>query len=298
MTDLKLARTDRLDIAYLEHGPQDGPTSVLMHGFPYDVHAYDEVARQLAAQGVRSLVPYLRGYGPTRFRHSATPRSGEQAALGADLVALLDTLSIERAVLAGYDWGGRAACVVAALDPSRVTGLVTSNGYNIQSVGDVVHEPASPIDEHRKWYQYYLHGERGRRGLEQNRRDFCQLLWQTWSPSWAFSDHTYARTAASFDNPDFVDVVVHSYRVRYGLADPDPAYADAAERLRELPDITVPTIVLDPSADGVEPLGSTSDPLPKFAGPSQYRLLQNIGHNAPQEAPDAFAAAVHDLIRG
>ncbi len=214
-----------LQTSYLETGPIDGPVVVLLHGFPYDVHAFDEVSRRLAGEGCRCIIPYLRGYGPTRFVDPVTPRSGEQAALGADLLALLDALNIQRAILAGYDWGGRAACVVAALWPERVIGLVSGDpGYNIQNIANA-NNPSSPEAERRLWYQYYLHGERGYAGLAANGKAFCRLLWKLWSPSWNFSDGTYDATAQSFSNPDFVDVVTHSYRHRFGLVDGDPRYA-------------------------------------------------------------------------
>src|SRR5688572_1487521 len=212
---LKKVEAGVLSVSYEDHGPADGAPVVLLHGFPYDVRAYDEVTPPLTAAGCRVIVPYLRGYGPTRFLSAGTPRSGQQAALGNDLLALLDALSIDGAVLGGYDWGGRAACVVAALWPQRARGLVTVNGYNIQDIA-ASGKPRPPDDEHRMWYQYYFHGERGRAGLEQNRRELCRLLWRLWSPNWRFDDAAFDRTAPSFDNPDFVPVVIHSYRHRFG----------------------------------------------------------------------------------
>ncbi len=206
-----------LDLVYQESGNPWGWPVVLLHGFPYDIHAYDEVAPRLAAAGARVIVPYLRGYGPTRFRSEKTPRSGQQAALGSDLLVLLDTLAIERALLAGYDWGGRAACIAAALWPERVDGLVSVNGYNVQNIARSG-EPSSPEHEYRLWYQYYFHSERGRAGFARNRHVFCKLLWRLWSPRWAFDDDTYERTAASFDNPDFVEVVIHSYIATVSLS--------------------------------------------------------------------------------
>ncbi|WP_342109080.1 alpha/beta hydrolase [Methylobacterium sp. SI9] len=289
-------RAGVLDIAYREAGPPDGPPAVLLHGFPYDIHAYDAVAERLAAAGVRCLIPSLRGYGPTRFHDPATPRSGEQAALGADLLAFLDALSIERAVLAGYDWGGRAACVVAALWPGRAQGLVSCGvGYNIQNIPEAG-RPLAPEAEHRLWYQYYLHGERGRAGLDANRDAFCRLLWQLWSPSWAFDTETFAQTARSFDNPDFVDVVVHSYRHRFGLVPGDPAYGAIEARLAEQPAIPVPSIVLLGADDGVGPPPETDTDARHFTGPYRREIVAGVGHNFPQEAPDAFAAAVRALL--
>ena len=211
-TPIKRVRTPTLEIAYEDHGPPTGFPVLLMHGFPYDPRAYDEVVPPLAAAGCRTIVPYIRGYGPTRFLSVQTPRSGQQAAFGRDLLELMDALQLPRAVLAGYDWGGRAACVVAALWPARVRGLVSATGYNIQDIA-ASPMPAAPEQEHRLWYQYYFHSERGRAGLQANRRELCKLLWRLWSPNWTFDDATYERTAASFDNPDFVELVIHSYRI-------------------------------------------------------------------------------------
>ncbi len=291
---LKKITADKLEIAYEESGDANGWPVVLSHGFPYDIHAYDDVAPRLTAQGARVIVPYLRGYGPTRFLSADTLRSGQQAALGADLLALLDALGLDQAVLGGYDWGGRAACVVAALYPDRARGLVSVNGYNIQNIAAAM-QPADPEKEHRMWYQYYLHGDRGQAGLAENRRAFCRLLWSLWSPAWHFSDDTYARSAAAFDNPDFVDVVVHSYRHRFGLVDGDPQYADMERRLSAMPSITVPTITLEGETDGVSPPGGKRPDGKPFTARYENRLVANAGHNLPQETPDAFAAAVLDI---
>jgi len=291
---LKHIATDLLDIAYDEQGDAEGWPVVLLHGFPYDIHAYEEVAPRLASEGARVITPWLRGYGPTRFLSPTTLRSGQQAALGADLLALLDALQIDQAVLGGYDWGGRAACIVAALHPSRARGLVSVNGYNIQNIASAV-QPADPGKEYRMWYQYYLHGERGRAGLTENRREFCRLLWSLWSPTWQFDDDTYAGSAAAFDNPDFVDVVVHSYRHRFGLVDGDPQFDDIERRLSAMPSITVPTITLEGDADGVSPPGARLANSERFTGRHQNRIVPNAGHNLPQEAPEAFAEAVLDV---
>lgn len=280
-----------LDIAYLETGPADGPPVILLHGFPYDVHAYTAASEILAAAGRRCIIPFLRGYGPTRFLDPATPRSGQQAALAADLLALMDALSISRAVLAGYDWGGRAACIVAALWPDRARGLVSSgSGYNIQNIPQAGN-PAAPEDEHRFWYQYYFHSERGRAGLAQNRGDLCRLLWKLWSPTWAFDEETFARTAASFNNPDFVDVVIHSYRHRFGGIPGDPTLDAIEKQLEAQPDIVVPSIVLQGADDGVDPpleLDTDAVHFTKY----EKRTVAGVGHNIPQEAPEAFADAV------
>ncbi|HTH59281.1 MAG TPA: alpha/beta hydrolase [Paraburkholderia sp.] len=291
---LKHIETDLLDIAYDEKGDANGWPVVLLHGFPYDIHAYDEVAPRLASQGARVIVPYLRGYGPTRFLAPTTLRSGQQAALGADLLALLDALRVDTAVLGGYDWGGRAACIVAALYPSRARALVSVNGYNIQDIA-AASQPADPDKEYRLWYQYYFHGERGRAGLAEHRRAFCRLLWSLWSPTWRVDDDVYARSAAAFDNPDFVDVVVHSYRHRFGLVDGDPQFDDIERRLSAMPPITVPTITLEGDADGVTPAGERQSDSTRFTGRHQNRIVPNVGHNLPQEAPQAFADAILDV---
>ena len=286
-----------LDIAYYEAGPSDGPAAMLMHGFPYDIHSYVDVAPMLASTGCRIVVPYLRGYGPTRFRDATTPRSGEQAAIGADMMALMDALEIERAVFAGYDWGGRAACVGAALWPERCIGLVAVNSYLIQDIARAM-VPARPQHEVALWYQYYFQLERGRVGLAANRREIARILWRQWSPNWHFDDACFERTAVAHDNPDYVDVVIHSYRHRFGLAAGDPQYADLQRRLAELPPITVPTITLDGDADGVTPATDGSASAPKFTGRRSHRVIPRAGHNLPQEEPEAFAGAVMELIEG
>jgi pimeloyl-ACP methyl ester carboxylesterase len=294
---LKRVRTGTLEIAYEDSGPPDGTPVLLMHGFPYDVRAYDDVLPPLAAAGCRVVVPYLRGYGPTRFLSPGTPRSGQQAALGQDLLDLLDALHIERAALAGYDWGGRAACIVAALWPQRVRGLVSGGGYNIQNIAAAAN-PLPPEQEYRFWYQYYFHTERGRAGLTANRRKFCRLLWRLWSPNWPFDDATYGRSAASFDNPDFVDVVIQSYRHRYGYAPGDPALEPIEQRLAAQPKIPVPTIVLHGEASGVGPPAQSEQHPRHFTGPYQRRVIPVAGHYLPAEAPRQFADAVLALMAG
>lgn len=289
-------RAGVLDVACHMAGPADGPPVLLMHGFPYDIHAYMNVVPMLADAGCRVVVPSLRGYGATRFTDAATPRSGEQVVLGADLLALLDALRLERAVLAGYDWGGRAACVVAALWPQRCAGLVSVNSYNIQNIARAM-VPDTPENEHRLWYQYLFHSERGRAALVQDRRVLCRLLWQLWSPTWAFDEATFERSAAAFDNPDFVDVVIHSYRHRFGLVPGDPAVADVERRLAAQPAIGVPVITLDGAVDGVRPAEPAHAQAHRFTGPRSHRILPGVGHNLPQEAPRAFADAVLELVR-
>jgi pimeloyl-ACP methyl ester carboxylesterase len=269
---------------------------MLLHGFPYDIHSYVDVAPQLAAQGCRTIVPYLRGYGPTHFRDEKTPRSGEQAAIGADLMALMDALGVSRAVFAGYDWGGRAACIGAALWPDRCIGLVSANSYQIQDIAKAM-VPARPEREVALWYQYYFQLERGRAGLAANRREIARILWKQWSPNWRFDDASFERTAAAHDNTDYVDVVIHSYRHRYGLADGDPQYADIQRRLASLPAISVPTITLDGDADGVAPATDGTASAAKFAGRRTHRVIPRAGHNLPQEEPEAFAAAVMELVK-
>jgi pimeloyl-ACP methyl ester carboxylesterase len=251
----------------------------------------------LAARGCRVIVPYLRGYGPTRFRDSATPRSGEQAAIGADMMALMDALQIKRAVFAGYDWGGRAACVGAALWPERCIGLVSVNSYLIQDIARAM-VPTPAEREVPLWYQYYFQIERGRAGLAANRREIAKILWQQWSPNWHFDDACFERTAIAHDNPDYVDIVIHSYRHRYGLADGDPRYADIQRRLAQLPPITVPSVTLDGEGDGVAPATDGSASAPKFKGRRVHRVIPRAGHNLPQEEPEAFAAAVMELVKG
>jgi pimeloyl-ACP methyl ester carboxylesterase len=288
---LKRIRTAALEIAYEETGVAGGPPVVLLHGFPYDVRAYDGVAARLAPR-CRVLAPYLRGYGPTCFLTPDTMRSGQQAALGADLLAFLDALGIERAVVGGYDWGGRAACIVSALWPERVLGLVSVGGYNIQAIARAM-EPHDPEAEHRFWYQFYFHSERGRRGLERNRAALCRLLWRLWSPTWRFTDEEYARTAASFESPDFVEVVIHSYRHRFGLVPGDPVLEPLEQRLAVQPDLLVPAVTLAGADDGVDPPRGTP---PRFRDLRQHHVVPGVGHNLPQEAPDVFVAAVLTLL--
>ncbi|GAA5155211.1 MULTISPECIES: alpha/beta fold hydrolase [Amycolatopsis] len=287
-------RTPVLDVAYEYTGEPGGVPVVLLHGFPYDVRAFDDAAAVLADRGAFVLAPYLRGFGPTRFRDATTPRSGQQAALAQDLLDFLDALGLDDAVLAGYDWGGRAACLVAALRPGRARGLVTVDGYNVQDIA-ASGEPAPPDVERTFWYQYYFHSERGRRGLERNREELCELLWRTWSPTWAGASVAFPASAPSLHNPDFVDVVIHSYRHRYGLAEGDPRYQELEDLIAAQPPIPVPTVVLESGADGV---GGPLDPQERehFTGAYEHRLLPGIGHNVPQEAPEAFADAVLSLL--
>jgi pimeloyl-ACP methyl ester carboxylesterase len=285
-----------LNIALHEAGPADGTPIFLMHGFPYDIQTYAEVVPLLITKGCKVYVPYLRGFGATKFLSETTPRSGEQAALGADLLALMDALHVKQATLAGYDWGGRAACVVAALWPERCTGLVSFNSYNIQNIAKAM-VPDTAANEHSLWYQYYFHSERGRAGLAKDRRGVCKLLWQLWSPTWKFDEATFERSAKAFDNPDFVDVVIQSYRHRFALAEGDPAYADIERRLAAQPIITIPTITFDGADDGVRPPAPATQHGHLFSGPRSHRLVPGVGHNMPQEVPEVFANAVLELIK-
>jgi len=294
-TQVVHARTASLDIAYEVSGPPTGVAVFLMHGWPYGPRVYDAVVPLLVTAGCRAIAPYLRGFGPTCFLAAETPRSGQQAALGDDLRQLMDALDVRDAVLVGYDWGGRAACIVAALWPERVRGLVTGNGYNIQDIPNSG-RPAVPEQEWRQWYQYYFHLERGRAGLTAQRRDIIRLLWRLWSPHWEFSEETFAQTATAWDNPDFVDVTIQSYRHRYGNAAGDPALEPIEQALVAQPPISVPTIVLYGEANGVTPPLSERQ-RSKFPKLVDERRIPRVGHNLPSEAPEVVADAVLTLLK-
>jgi pimeloyl-ACP methyl ester carboxylesterase len=281
-------RTPSLEIAYVASGPPSGFPVVLLHGFPDDVHAYDLVAPPLAGAGYRVLVPYLRGYGPTRFLDAAAPRMAQQAAIGQDLLDFMDALGIRSAGLAGYDWGGRAACIAAILAPERVRALVTIGGYNVQDTL-APPKPASALQERAYWYQWYFNTERGQVGLAQNRRDICRLLWRDWSPSYQFDDATYERTAVAFDNPDFVDVVIHSYRHRHGNAPGDPRFDDVERRLAGRPPITVPTVILHGGDDGVSLSRWSERDLSLFPVGTKVHTVPGAGHFLPREKPGTVA---------
>jgi len=294
---MKQVRAGVLDVAYAESGPAGGPPMLLLHGWPYDIHAFDEVAPLLAAKGYRVIAPYLRGYGATRFLSADTIRNGQPAALAMDAVALLDALKIERALLAGFDWGARTADIVAALWPNRVVGLVSVSGYLIgsQAAGK---QPLPPQAELQWWYQYYFATERGRLGYETNRHDFNKLIWKLASPQWHFDDATFDRTAASFDNPDHVAIVIHNYRWRLGLADGERQYDAIEAKLAAGPTIGVPTITMEGDANGA-PHPPPEAYRAKFTGKYEHRTIGGgIGHNLPQEAPAAFAQAVIDVGSG
>ena len=294
LSPIKQIHAGVLDVGYFEAGPSDGPPVFLLHGFPYSIESYVDVAPLLAARGCHVIVPHLRGHGSTRFLDASTPRSGQQAAIGVDLLALMDALHIKRAVLAGYDWGGRAACVAAALWPERCAGLVSVNSYLIQDIAKAAIPLAAKV-ESGLWYQFYFTTERGRAGLTANRRDIARIMWSRNSPTWHFDDATFDRSAAAFDNPDYVDVVIHSYRHRLGVAPGYQQYAEIETRLAAQPTISVPTITMDGDADGVVPATDGKSSASKFTGPRAHRVIPNVGHNLPQEDPKSFAAAVWEL---
>jgi pimeloyl-ACP methyl ester carboxylesterase len=291
---LKQAEAGVLEVGYAEAGPAGGPAVLLLHGWPYDIHSYAEVTPLLAAAGYRVIVPYLRGFGTTRFLSDATFRNGQQSALALDVIALMDALEIQSAILAGFDWGARTADIVAALWPERCTGLVSVSGYLIGSQEAGKH-PLPPAAELQWWYQYYFATERGRAGYDKYRRDFAKLIWWTASPRWTFDDATFDRSAASFDNPDHVEIVIHNYRWRLGLAEGEADNDSLEKQLAQGPVIAVPTITLEGDANGA-PHPDPSSYARKFSGEYSHRTIEGgVGHNLPQEAPDAFAAAVLEV---
>lgn len=291
-------QTPVLDIAYEESGNPQGFPIVLLHGFPDDAHAFDNVAPPLAKAGYRVLVPYLRGYGPTRFRDAAAPRMAEQAAIGQDLIDFADALGLKQMALAGYDWGGRAAAIAAALHPERVRAAVIMGGYGIQNVF-APPQPAPPAVEREFWYQWYFNTERGRAGLAANRRSLCKFLWQTWSPGWHFSDEEYSRTAPSFDNPDFVDVVIHSYRHRNGNAPGEERFKTMEQQLAQRPKIAAPTILLYGATDALARPSAAVTPAERAVFPSLVarRVIPGAGHFLPRENPEAVSSALLELLR-
>jgi pimeloyl-ACP methyl ester carboxylesterase len=293
---LKQIDAGALNVGYAEEGPADGPAVILLHGWPYDIHTYVDVAPLLASAGYRVIVPYLRGYGTTRFLSDGTLRNGQQSIVALDVIALMDALDIGRAIVAGCDWGARTACIVAALWPERCRALVSVSGYLIgsQEAGKV---PLPPKAELQWWYQYYFATERGRSGYDKYRYDFAKLIWRIASPKWDFDDATFERSAASFDNPDHVAIVIHNYRWRLGLAEGEATYDELEKRLAEAPTINVPTITLEGDANGA-PHPEPAVYAKKFAGKYAHQLIDGgIGHNLPQEAPQAFAQAVVDVDR-
>ena len=293
---LKQIEAGVLNVGYAEAGPAAGPAVLLLHGWPYDIYSYVDVAPVLAAAGYRVIVPYLRGYGTTRFLSNATPRNGQQSVLAVDIVALMDALNIAKAILAGYNWGARTANIIAALWPERCKALVSVSGYLIGS-RELNKRPLPPKAELEWWYQFYFATERGRADYEQYRRDFAKLIWQLASPQWAFDAATFERSAAAFDNPDHVRIVIHNYRWRLGLADGEPQYDALEQRLAQGPVIAVPTITLEGDANGA-PHPDARAYAKQFAGKYAHRVITGgIGHNLPQESPQAFADAVLDVDR-
>ena len=291
-----MIQTPVLDIAVEESGDAQGFPIVLLHGFPDDVRAWDEVAPPLASKGYRVIVPYLRGYGPTRFRESSAPRMAQQAAIGQDLMDLADGLGLSRFAVAGYDWGNRAACIAAALHPERVRAGVFIGGYTIQDTL-APPQPATPERERALWYQWYFNTERGRMGLERDRRGICRLLWKDWSPTWRFTDATFERTASSFENPDFVEVVIHSYRHRNGNAPGEPRFTEMERRLAQRPTIEVPSIVLYGADDGLgSPPGDSPAERQSFSARVKRGIIAGAGHFLPREKPEAVSAAMLELL--
>ena len=291
---LKQIDAGLLNVGYAEAGPADGPAVILLHGWPYDIYSYVDVAPLLASAGYRVIVPYLRGYGTTHFLSSDTVRNGQQSVVAIDGIALMDALKIDKAIIGGFDWGARTADIIAALWPERCTALVSVSGYLIgsQEAGKM---PLPPKAELQWWYQYYFATERGRDGYDKYRRDFSKLIWQLTSPKWNFDDATFDRTAASFDNPDHVAIVIHNYRWRLGLAEGETKYDDAEKQLAAAPVITVPTITLEGDANGA-PHPDPSSYAKKFSGKYSHRTITGgVGHNLPQEAPQAFAKAIIDV---
>jgi pimeloyl-ACP methyl ester carboxylesterase len=294
--NVRQIRAGLLDVGYVELGPANGKPVILLHGWPYDIHSFEEVAPILAAKGYRVIVPHLRGHGTTRFLSDATLRNGQQAAVALDIIALMDALKIDKAILAGFDWGARTADIVAALWPERCKALVSVNGYLINNL-ERNRLPLAPEAERGWWYQYYFATERGRAGYDVNRRAFNRLIWRTNSPRWAFDDATYERSAASFDNPDHVAIVIHNYRWRLGVAPGEARYDDIERRLAAGPTIPVPAITLDGDADGVTPATDGKAYAARFTGKHSHRIVAGAGHNLPQEAPRAFADPVLDVDR-
>jgi pimeloyl-ACP methyl ester carboxylesterase len=293
---LKQIEAGVLNVGYAEAGPADGPAVILLHGWPYDIYAFVDVVPLLASKGFRVVAPWLRGYGTTRFLSADTPRNGQQGALATDVIALMDALKIDKALVAGFDWGARTADIVAAVWPERVKGLVSVSGYLIGSQ-QANSKPLPPSAELQWWYQYYFATERGRLGYEKYRREFSKLIWQLASPKWAFDDATFERSAASFDNPDHVAIVIHNYRWRLGLAPGESRFDDLEKRLAEFPVITVPAVTLEGDANGA-PHPDPRAYAKKFSGKYAHHLVTGgIGHNLPQEAPQAFADAVLEVAR-
>lgn len=291
---LKQINAGVLNVGYAEAGPANGRVVILLHGWPYDIHSFVDVAPILAAKGYRVIVPHLRGHGTTRFLSAETFRNGQQSVVALDIIALMDALKIEKAIFAGYDWGARTACIIAALWPERSKGIVSVNGYLINNL-ERNKQPLPPKAEWGWWYQYYFSTERGKAGYEANRHDFNKLIWKNVSPEWDFDDATFERTAASFNNADYISIVIHNYRWRLSLAKGEAKYDDLEKRLAAGPVITVPAITLDGDSDGVAPATDGTSYAKKFSGKRTHRVIKGVGHNLPQEAPQAFADAIIEV---
>tara|TARA_R110000868_G_scaffold406978_1_gene687827 strand:+ start:250 stop:1143 length:894 start_codon:yes stop_codon:yes gene_type:complete len=291
---IKKIETELLEIGYKEYGNIEDTPVILQHGFPYDVNAYNESAEILSQKGFRVLTPYLRGFGETTFKNSSTIRSGQQAAVAKDVIDFMDALQIPKAIIAGYDWGGRTSCIVSALWPERILGLLSVGGYTIQNIAGNA-EPLPPIMEQLYWYQYYFHTERGRKGFTKYRKELCKILWSEWSPTWNFDDDTFERTAMSYTNPDFINIVIHSYKHRYGIVEGDERYDEIEKILATRPVIKVPTIVLEPGNDGFVNYFGFDDHSEHFKGRYSQKILKDVGHNLPQEAPLEFANTIIEL---
>ncbi len=292
--DIKKIETEILEIGYKDYGNLNDTPVVLLHGFPYDINAYNESAEILSKKGFRVLTPFLRGFGETKFKNISTIRTGQQGAIAKDVIDFMDALKIPKAIIAGYDWGGRTSCIVSALWSERILGLVSVGGYTIQNIlGNA--EPLPPNMEQLYWYQYYFHTERGRKGLTKYRKELCKLLWSEWSPTWKFDDEVFEKTAEAYDNADFIEIVIHSYKHRYGIIDGDEKYDEIEKRLANSPKINVPTIVLDPEVDGFVKLFGIDNCSAHFTGKFKQVIVQGAGHNLPQEKPREFAEAIIEL---
>lgn len=291
---IKKIETEILEIGYKEFGNSEDTPVILLHGFPYDINAYNEVAEILCKKNFRVLTPFLRGFGETKFKILTAMRTGQQAAIAKDIIDFMDALKIPKAIIAGYDWGGRTSCILSALWPERFFGLVSVGGYTIQNILANA-EPIFPIMEQLYWYQYYFHTERGKKGLTKYRKELCKILWTEWSPTWKFDDATFEQSAVSFDNPDFIEIVIHSYRHRYGVVDGDSQYDEIEKLLNSIPKISIPTIVLDPEVDGFVKIFGIDNCAEHFTGKFKQLIIQGAGHNLPQEKPREFADAIIEL---
>lgn len=291
---IKKIETAILEIGYKEYGNSEDTPVILLHGFPYDINAYSEVAKILSKKNFRVLTPFFRGFGETKFKTLTAMRTGQQAAIAKDIIDFMDALKIRKAIVGGYDWGSRTSCILSALWPDRFFGLVSVGGYTIQNISANA-EPILPIMEQLYWYQYYFHTERGKKGLTKYRKELCKILWAEWSPAWKFDDATFEQSAVSFDNPDFIEIVIHSYRHRYGVVDGDSQYDEIEKLLTSIPKINIPAVVLDPEVDGFVKLFGIDNCSEHFTGKFKQIIIQGAGHNLPQEKPREFADAIIEL---